>query len=175
MKTEINTHDISIRTELTHGDLGYVIYRHGKIYGEEYAFGVSFETYVAEGIIEFYKAYNPAIDRVWVCEHHQTIVGFLLLMHRPNNAAQLRYFYLEPAYRGIGLGKKLMSLYMDFLVKSGYQSSYLWTTHELLSATSLYKRYGFQLSEEKESTTFGKALREQRYDLIVQANTIPAG
>jgi peptidyl-dipeptidase Dcp len=167
MNTKIIIDDITIRTELKPGDLGYVIHRHGKLYGDEYDYGVSFETYVALGIFEFYKAYNPERDRVWICEHNEGIIGFLLLMHRENNAAQLRYFYIEPEYRGIGLGKKLMSLYMDFLLKCGYASSYLWTTHELVSAASLYLRHGFKLSEEKESTSFGKPLKEQRYDLVI--------
>ena len=159
--------DISIRTQLQPGDLGYVIYRHGKLYGEEYNYGISFETYVGAGMYEFYKNYNPEMDRVWICECNYAIVGFVLLMHRENNTAQLRYFYLEPSYRGIGLGKKLMQLYMDFLKEKGYQSSYLWTTHELHSAASLYKRHGFKLTEEKHSTVFGKPLKEQRYDLLI--------
>ena len=69
--------------------------------------------------------------------------------------------------RGIGLGSRLMNLYMDFLRGCGYQESYLWTTHELGTAAFLYKRAGFKLTEEKESTAFGKTLREQRYDLIL--------
>lgn len=166
MKSKITINDITIRTELKPGDLGFVVHRHGKIYGDEYGYGVSFETYVASGIYEFYKAYDPQRDRVWICEHNGSMIGFLLLMHRENNAAQLRYFYLESAYRGIGLGKKLMSLYMDFLGKCGYTSSYLLTTHELGSAASLYVRHGFKLSEERESDSFGKPVREQRYDLV---------
>jgi len=156
--------NISIRTVLKPGDLGYVIYRHGKLYNEEYNYGISFETYVGAGMHEFYQHYNPSRDRAWVCEHDGRIVGFVLLMHRENNTAQLRYFYLEPEYRGIGLGKKLMQLYMDFLKEKGYKASYLWTTHELHTAALLYKRHGFTLTEEKESTAFGKPVKEQRYD-----------
>jgi peptidyl-dipeptidase Dcp len=124
MNTKITIDDIAIRTELKPGDLGYVIHRPGKLYGDEYDYGVSFEAYVASGIFEFYKVYNPERDRVWICEHNAGIIGFLLLMHRESNTAQLRYFYVEPEYRGIGLGKKLMSLYMDFLLRCGYASSY---------------------------------------------------
>jgi GNAT superfamily N-acetyltransferase len=87
-------------------------------------------------------------------------------MHR-GEAAQLRYFILAPAYRGIGLGKKLMELYMDFLRQAGYQSSYLWTTNELPAAISLYKRYGFVLTDEKPSDAFGKPVIEQRYELLL--------
>ncbi|MGH9966315.1 MAG: GNAT family N-acetyltransferase [Pyrinomonadaceae bacterium] len=96
------------------------------------------------------------------------IIGFLLLMHRENNAAQLRYFLIDSQYRGIGLGKRLMDLYMEFLHRCEYRSSYLWTTHELTAAASLYKKYGFKLTEEKESSVFGKPLREQRYDLLIE-------
>jgi hypothetical protein len=45
---------------------------------------------------------------------------------------------------------------MDFLLSHGYTSSYLWTTHELNTAASLYTRHGFVLTEEKESDAFGK-------------------
>lgn len=163
----MSINDITIRTNILPGDLGFVIHRHGKLYSEEYNYGVSFETYVGEGICEFYKNYNPELDRVWICEHNEKIIGFLLLMHRENQSAQLRYFYLEPGYRGIGLGKKLMQLYMDYLREKKYQSSFLWTTNELQSASNLYKKHGFSLTEEIESTAFGKTLREQRYDLKV--------
>lgn len=163
--TNVTLADVIIRTDLRPGDMGFVIHRYGKLYHEEYGYGVVFEAYVSAGFYEFYKSYDPRVDRVWVCEHRDRIVGFLLLMHRENNTAQLRYFYLDPEYRGIGLGRKLMDLYMAFLSEAGYSASYLWTTHELPAAAHLYRSYGFELTEEKDSTAFGKPLKEQRYDL----------
>jgi len=122
------------------------------------------------GLYEFYKQYDPATNRVWVCEHDGRTIGFMLLMNR-GKAAQLRYFIIAPGYRGIGLGKKLMDLYMAFLKDCKYESSYLWTTHELHTAASLYTRHGFMLTEEKPSDAFGKPLTERRYDLVtVQAD-----
>ncbi|MCI0608605.1 MAG: GNAT family N-acetyltransferase [Anaerolineae bacterium] len=166
MNKAISLDDISIRTKLKPGDIGYVIYLHGALYGKEYGYGIQFETYVAKGLCEFYEKYDPKRSRVWVCEHNNKIIGFLLLMDR-GESAQLRYFLIEPEYRGIGLGSKLMNLYMDFLRECGYQRSYLWTTHDLTTAANLYKRFGFQLTAEKESTSFGKSLKEQRYDLLL--------
>jgi GNAT superfamily N-acetyltransferase len=163
----MNVNEVTIRTDLRPGDLGYVIYRHGVLYSREYGYGLSFESYVGEGIAEFYRNYDPELDRVWICEYGGQIVGFLLLMHRDKGVAQLRYFYLEPEYRGIGLGKKLMESYMDFMISKGYRSSYLWTTHELDAAAVLYTRHGFRLTAEKESGMFGKRLREQRYDWLI--------
>lgn len=163
--TAIPAPDITIRTKLRPGDLGHIIHMHGRLYSQEYDYGIAFEMYVAEGLGEFYRQYDPAKDRVWICEDKGRIIGFLLLMHREANAAQLRYFIIEPEYRGIGLGKKLVSLYMDWLRQAGYRSAYLWTTHELEAAASLYKRHGFTLVEEKPSAAFGKPLYEQKYEL----------
>jgi peptidyl-dipeptidase Dcp len=138
---------------------------HGRIYKEECNYGPSFEAYVAQGLAEFWKQYDAGRDRVWICEHRDRIVGFLLLMHRGERVAQLRYFILEPEYRGLGLGKKLMNLYMEFLLQKGYESTYLWTTHEQETAIALYQRHGFVLAEALPSSSFGKPLYEQKYTL----------
>ena len=166
MKSHVSLEDISIRTELKAGDIGYVIYLHGKLYKREYDYGLQFEKYVAKGLCEFYEQYNPERNRIWACEHDDRMIGFLLLLDR-GKAAQLRYFLIEPEYRGIGLGSKLLGMYLDFLRECRYKAAYLWTTHELNTAAFLYRRAGFQLTEEKESTAFGKPLREQRYDLLL--------
>ena len=158
--------DISIRTELRPGDAGCVIQRHGALYASEYGFGLRFEAYVAKGFCEFLERYDPQKDSVWVCEHGGRMIGFMLLMDR-GELAQLRYFLIEPEYRGIGLGRKLMGLFMDCLKSRGYRGAYLWTTHELAAAIHLYLVFGFTITEEKESTAFGKPLMERRYDIIV--------
>ena len=53
--------DISIRTLFQPGDIGYVVYLHGALYGKEYNYGIQFETYVAKGLCEFYEKYDPII------------------------------------------------------------------------------------------------------------------
>jgi len=165
---KVDLDDVIIRTELRPGDIGYVVYMHGDLYSKEYGYGISFEAYVAKGLYEFYKNYKPALDGIWIAEHNGKMVGFLLLMARENNAAQLRYFILDPSYRGIGLGKKMAALYMKHLRDKQFKTSYLLTTHELFAAAHIYEKMGFVLTEEYESTAFGKLLKERRYDLIVQ-------
>ena len=160
--------DIIIRTNLEPGDLGYVVHLHGSFYGKEYGYGIQFEAYVARGIHDFYQQYDPARDRVWICEHGGRIIGTLLLMHRGEDSAQLRYFMVLPEYQGIGLGKRLMELFIEFFGQCGYRSAYLWTVDGLPAAAALYRRHGFRLTEEKPSTAFGKPLREQRYELVLE-------
>jgi N-acetylglutamate synthase-like GNAT family acetyltransferase len=166
MKKEIRLEEINIRTELKPGDIGYVIYMHGHLYKKEYNYGIGFETYVAAGLAEFYEQYDPQKDGVWICEHKNKMVGFLLCMHR-NDVAQLRYFIIAPGYRGIGLGNKLMQLFMEHLKRCKYKASYLWTTDELPASAHLYQKFGFKLTDEKTSSAFGKPLKEQRYDLLL--------
>jgi GNAT superfamily N-acetyltransferase len=161
----IKIEDINISHDFLPGDIGSIIHLHGILYKKEYDYGVGFEAYVAGGLLEFYQNYNPERDRIWICRHNYKIIGSLLLMHRDADMAQFRYFLIDPAYRGIGLGKKLMENFLEFLLKSHYKSAYLWTTEELKTAISLYKRYGFKLTEEKESTAFGKPVKEMRFDL----------
>jgi peptidyl-dipeptidase Dcp len=164
-----NLQDITIRTELRPGDIGAVIHLHGSYYGREHGFGIQFETYVALGLHEFYAHYDPARDRFWLCEDRGRLIGCLLLMHRPDEAAQLRYFLVMPEYRGIGLGRRLMELFMQCVAECRYRSVYLWTVDELPAAAALYRRFGFRLTEEKPSTEFGKPLTEQRYELPMGA------
>jgi peptidyl-dipeptidase Dcp len=159
--------EITIRTQIVPGDIGYVTWMHGYFYQVEYNYGVGFEAYVAGGFYEFYKNYDPAWDRVWVAEQGKKIVGFLLLMRRDTTEAQLRYFIIDPEFRGIGLGKKMAGSFMEFLKEKKYKSCYLWTTNELFTAASIYHKMGFRLVEEKQSESFGKSLLEQKYQLIL--------
>ncbi len=156
---------LSIRNSLLPGDLGQVAYLHGKIYAAEHGFGQGFEAYVMESLLEFYRQYDPEKDRVWVVESEAKMIGFLLLMHRPENQAQLRYFILEKEHRGTGLGRRLMNEWMAYFRQRAYAGAYLYTTSGLDPAVHLYESYGFRKVSEKHSEEFGVPLKEILYQL----------
>lgn len=164
LKPELSA--IKIRNKLHPGDLGYIAHVHGDLYARECGYGLEFEAYVLQGLRDFAHEYDEAKDSVWICEHENRIIGFLVAQHR-GDAVQLRYFIFLPEYRGIGLGKKLMNEFLDFMKSGSCRKAYLWTTEEQHSAIALYTRYGFKLSDEKPSNSFGKELIEQRYDLLL--------
>ena len=166
MKSIVRQEDVSIRNELRPGDIGMIVQLHGTLYQREYGYGVAFESYVAAGLSEFFEMYEPSRSRIWICEHNNNIVGSIVLVDR-GTYAQLRYFFLLPEYRGIGLGTKLMQLFVEFLKKCKYRRCYLWTTDELVAAAHLYQKFGFTITEEKNSSTFGKPVTEQKYELQV--------
>ncbi|MBW8684545.1 GNAT family N-acetyltransferase [Chitinophaga rhizophila] len=167
----INANDITIRTALKTGDLGYVAYMHGDIYGRELGYGFNFERYVLEGLLEFSRQYDTAKDRVWICEYNGRMVGFLMALSR-GKTVQLRYFIIDPAFRGYGLGKRLMDHFMSFMDERGFDNAYLWTTNQQDTAVSLYARHGFVLTEEKDSQAFDIPLTEKRYDLFRTPNPL---
>ncbi|MGS2761964.1 N-acetyltransferase family protein [Sinomicrobium sp. M5D2P9] len=164
MQNPVNQTNIEIRTDLLPGDLGYVACLHGKIYNKECGYGRGFESYVLEGLAVFLREYDSSKDRVWICEDGNKMVGFLSGVYR-DHAVQLRYFILLPEYRGLGLGKKLMQSFIAYMKEIKCPGAYLWTTKEQETAIALYKRFGFRLSEEVPSESFGKSLVEQRYDM----------
>ncbi|SNY94531.1 bifunctional helix-turn-helix transcriptional regulator/GNAT family N-acetyltransferase [Flagellimonas pacifica] len=153
---------ISIRSNLEVGDMGFVIQSHAELFQEEYNYSILLEEYVAKGMLEIFILKKPNKNKAWICEHNGNRIGYLFLVDR-GETAQLRYFFLMPEYRGIGLGKKLMDSFMNYLSSAGFSSCYLWTTNEQLSAQSLYLKYGFLLNEEKSSMVFGKPVTEQKY------------
>lgn len=163
----ITLDDINIRTELRPGDIGHITSRHGILYAEEYGWGIDFESYVAAGLHEFYREFDPIKDRIWIAEHEGKIIGSVLVKSR-GELAQLRYFYIEPEYRGIGLGKKLWSSALDFITVLDFKNAYLLTTSELVRAAYLYTSTGFVLTEEKTTTSFGKGVVEQKYILMLK-------
>ncbi|HWV32164.1 MAG TPA: GNAT family N-acetyltransferase [Dyadobacter sp.] len=158
--------DVTIRNTLRPGDLGLIAAIHGDIYAKECGYGLNFEAYVLKGLAELAQQHDPAKDKLWICEQEDRIVGCLVAQHR-GDAIQLRYFILLPEYRGIGLGKKLMGEFIDFMTSTGCKHAFLWTTEDQQSAVALYERYGFVLAEQKQSNAFDKALTEQKYELVV--------
>ncbi|QES87325.1 GNAT family N-acetyltransferase [Rhizosphaericola mali] len=157
--------NIIVRTELKPGDASFIIYKQALLYNTEYNFGLDFENYVMKGVSEFLKNYNPDKDRVWICECDGQMIGSLVLVHKENNVAQLRYFFIDAQFRGHGLGKKLMGLFMDYYHSQKFSSAFLWTMDGLDSAIALYKKFGFCLTQEIRSKTFGKEVLEKRLDL----------
>ena len=156
--------DIQIRTFLKAGDFGNIMYLHGKVYIEEYDHNFALESHIAKTLTEFYDTLESANNQIWLAEHDSKLIGVIALMDR-SPIAQLRFFVLDKHYRGLGLGKKLMNLCMTTYHRGNYLSCYLWTISELEAAIGLYKKYGFQLTEERPANRFGKATIEQKFEL----------
>jgi len=66
----------------------------------------------------------------------------------PEGHAELVKLYLLPEYRGMGLGKRLMEVSIEFALKY-YSALYLETMPELANAIDLYRNLGFEPIPER--------------------------
>lgn len=143
-----NRPDIRIRSELASGDLGRIIELHGRMYSEEAGFGLRFEAYVA-GTIAEYVLDNDARGRIWLAEDGDTLAGCVAIAERAGNTGQLRWVLVDADYRGLGLGRRLVGIAMDYCIERGLDTIRLETTDGLPESASLYAGLGFRtLSKE---------------------------
>jgi ribosomal protein S18 acetylase RimI-like enzyme len=56
---------------------------------------------------------------------------------------------------------------INFCRKAGYKHVILWTFSELETAIALYRRWGFEKTEEKPHHIWGRALVEEKYELAL--------
>jgi DNA-binding MarR family transcriptional regulator/GNAT superfamily N-acetyltransferase len=159
-----NNTTITIR-EYKPGDCGYIAYRHGVLYAQEHGFDQIFEKYVLQSLLAYLE--NPAGGKILIAEYCGTIVGFIGIVQISKTSAQLRWFLIEPEFRGAGAGRKLMAAAMEYCHQQKYNNVFLWTFKGLDAACHLYEQYGFTLTEEKENTTWKKQLLEQRWDVTL--------
>ncbi len=147
------------------GDVGYIAYRHGVLYEKEYGLDHRFEKYVLQSLTAYLE--DPSRGEIWVAECCGAIVGFIGIVGISQRTAQLRWFLIEPDFRGSGLGRKLVSTVMEYCQQKYYNHVFLWTFKGLDAARHLYQNFGFTLTEEKENDTWNNQLIEQRWDVML--------
>ncbi len=161
----ILSNQISIRTQKP-GDAGYIAYRHCVLYKKEYGLDQTFERYVLESLTDF-LADRPA-GNIWVAEYCGQIVGFIGIVGVDKATAQLRWFLIEPEFRGTGLGRQLITVAMDFCQQQNFSQVFLWTFQELNAARHLYQSFGFEPIEQIESHTWKENLIEERWTVTLR-------
>ncbi|MCK4379885.1 MAG: bifunctional helix-turn-helix transcriptional regulator/GNAT family N-acetyltransferase [Candidatus Lokiarchaeota archaeon] len=150
------------------GDIGYITYRHGVIYANEYQLDKTFEAYVAKHMAEFIENYDPDKDHLWIVEKGTEIVGSIAIVKEDNKTAQLRWLLVEPHIRNKGIGTKLMHEAISFSKSQGYQKIILGTFSDLKIARKLYSKNGFQLIESKNHHIWGQDLTEEQWEMILE-------
>jgi len=146
------------------GAIGAVASLHAGFYAREHGFGARFEARVAGDCAAFCARVDPARDGLWLLVDGGRIEGSIAIDGGDAGAAHLRWFIVSDALRGRGWGRRMIEAALAFCRRAGHRRVYLTTFAGLDAARALYEDHGFRLVQEADGGTWGRVMREQRFE-----------
>ena len=146
------------------GDMGWIVSRHGALYGEEYGWDERLEALCAEIVAAFVRNLDAKRERCWIAERDGENVGSILLVKDTEEVARLRLLLVEPKARGLGIGARLVEECVRFAREARYKRITLWTHSVLIAARHIYEQNGFKLIDSSKHNEFGIELSGETWD-----------
>lgn len=167
--------EIEIQLGYRAGAIARCVEMHALYYARIAGFGRAFEARVAAGLAEFSTRLDSPRNRLWLAMQNDRVVGTVAIDGEDlgSNRAHLRWFIVDDAIRGSGIGRRLLSEAIAFCDRLEFAETHLWTFQGLDAARRLYEAQGFALHEEWRGDQWGKAVMEQRF-VRVLTRPVPA-
>ena len=147
-------------------DIPYVIDRQLSLYEAERNFTTDiWKKYLTQGVLALVERFDSEKDCIFILECNGSPAGCVAITHTKDTMAQLRYFFLEPELRGLGVGTDLLNKALSFCREKKYSHVFLWTVSAQEAARILYKKAGFEITETSENESWGIPVLEEKWDL----------
>jgi DNA-binding MarR family transcriptional regulator/N-acetylglutamate synthase-like GNAT family acetyltransferase len=156
---------LDIKSGYHPGIAGQITDLHARFYHQHSGFDQQFEATVGAGLADFLPRLNNPANQIWHISHGGRLAGSIALDGEDlgNNIGHLRWFIMDDALRGTGLGKKLFQTALAFADERQFDALHLWTFKGLDAARHLYESHGFELVEEYLGDQWGKSVMEQKF------------
>jgi GNAT superfamily N-acetyltransferase len=153
------------------GVVGKITEIHAVYYHEHWGFDVSFETQVGRELSVFMSEFDDDRDGFWVATRGGKFAGSIAIdgHNTPADGARLRWFIVDPEFQNAGLGQELIARAVEFCKQKKYPKIFLWTFEGLDAARRLYEQQHFQLSETHDADQWGRRIKEQKFELILES------
>lgn len=121
-------------------------YQEGRLLIEEYArfLGVDLEFQgFSKELADLAGMYGPPKGAMLLLSNDGAFVGCVGLRALPDNYAEMKRMYIQPAHQGKGLGRLLLAAFIARARALGYKAIRLDTVPALDRALALYRKFGF--------------------------------
>jgi len=151
------------------GAIGQITTLHAVYYEKHWGLDHSFEAQEARELADFIIYFDDRRDGLWNAVSGGALIGCIAIAgdREQTKDARLRWYIVDPAWHGQGIGTRLMTKAIDFSKEAGYNRIYLWTFEGLNQAQRIYERNGFRLTEVRDVEQWGGMIREQRFELLI--------
>lgn len=148
------------------GHIGRVVELHGTYYSKHWGSGAEFEILMAAELAEFCKKYTPERDLL-LTAHTNKLVGSIAVHGSDalDNSARLRWFIVDEACHGQGIGRALLERTLVFCRARAFRKLYLWTVDELPQSRHLYESVGFFVVEQVFDSRYGILLNSLKLEM----------
>lgn len=144
------------------GLVGDIAALHARHYAASHGFGAPFEAKVAAELGAFLARPHGPGDFFRAAEEGGRALGSLAIEDEGEGRAHLRWFILDGALRGQGLGRRWMGEALAHIRARGFRETYLWTLEGLPAAAKLYAEAGFLEAERVTGTQWFRPVTELR-------------
>lgn len=151
------------------GALGRIVELHGSYYHEHWGLDVKFEAEVARELAEFLLRFDAERDGLWLALAGNRVAGSIVIDGGDDDlrSARLRWFVIDPALQGHGLGRRMLVEALAFCRSKRLARVHLGTFAGLDAARRLYEAEGFRLVGEHRDDDWGPPVTHQTFELLL--------